>query len=226
MRFLSQRDQERSEGSFSLVWFLLIALLCPAVAVVQCLAPTLFRLWTHGKVNFDPVLFSSLSLGVLIYGLAQPAMAIAQGNNLLRVQITLSVLTASVTVGGIFALVSLIGLRGAGFALVLAETVGMSGYVWAAKRWLTMVGMKWPQRSFQTTALAVLIAALGMAAMDIKPGFAAISTICVCIAEIIVAVFYWRQLPQIIRGKVAAILLRFFPAGWRVRLATSSGGLK
>ena len=76
MRFLNQRDQARMETAFSTVWIILIAAMAPSVMMLQVIVSPLFEIWTHGKIPFDPVLFASLSAGVLVYASAQPAMAV------------------------------------------------------------------------------------------------------------------------------------------------------
>ncbi|MEJ7663173.1 MAG: hypothetical protein WKG07_28365 [Hymenobacter sp.] len=54
MRFLHQRDQLRVESAFSTVWFVLVAVLAPAMVVVQAFVEPLYLLWTRGRVPFSP----------------------------------------------------------------------------------------------------------------------------------------------------------------------------
>lgn len=169
MRFLHQRDQVRVESAFSTVWFVLVAVLAPAMVVVQAFVEPLYLLWTRGRVPFNPLLFATLSLSVLIYALAQPAMAVTKGNNLLRPQLLLALLAALLVVGGVYLLVPLLGIVGAGITLVLAEIVATAGYQIVAQRWLRQNGLLWPQHHFVLANVSVVIAMLSMGALVLLP---------------------------------------------------------
>ena len=211
MRFLNERDQERTEAAFGLVWLVVAALLVPGVVAVQLIAPDLFPLWTRGKIAFDAVLFAMLSIGVLIFALAQPPMAVVQGHNLLRPQLVLSFLAAVVSVGGIVLLVPAMGVRGAALALLAGEVVGLIGYIRVAKFWLQAHAMSWPQAAFRRVLLSVAVASGGLLALAEKPGarweIAAITLFFAALAGI----WYWRSFPQMARDRTALILASRLP---------------
>ncbi len=169
MRFLHQRDQARMESAFGTVWFVLVAALAPGVVLVQAFVEPLYLLWTRGQVPFNPALFAALSLSVLIYAVAQPAIAVVQGNNLLRAQLLLSAAAAALVVSSIYLLVPLLGLVGAGAALVVAELAATLGYRLVAQRWLRQNGLHWPKQHFLIANTSMLIAALAMAALVLLP---------------------------------------------------------
>lgn len=200
MRFLHQRDQERTEASFGLIWLTVVAIMVPSIIMLQLLAPDLFPLWTRGKFEFDPALFALLSLGVLIFALAQPAIAVAQGNNLLRPQLLISAVSGLVAVGGMFLLVPHWGIRGAGCALLLAELIGLVGFTTVAKRWLTANGIQWPFRPFFYAALATFMASLTLGGIVYLPDskLLLISGVSICYA--VIAHSYWKALPVVARN--------------------------
>ncbi|RYE21408.1 MAG: hypothetical protein EOP45_09610, partial [Sphingobacteriaceae bacterium] len=105
MRFMHQRDQPKMESAFGTVWFVLVAALAPAMVVIQAFIEPLYLLWTRGRVTFNPTLFAMLSVSVLIYAVAQPAIAVVKGNNLLKPQLLMSIIAAIIVVGGIYVLV-------------------------------------------------------------------------------------------------------------------------
>ena len=169
MRFLHTRDQPRVEAAFGTVWVVVIVLMAPAVVTLQvCVAP-LFSLWTQGQIEFNPTLFAILSVTVLVYALAQPAMAVVMGNNLMKPQLLLSILAAIAVIGGIIALVPLIGISGAGVALLGAEIIASSGYTYFARKWMRREALVWPARSFAIAATSVLIGAVSMGGMILFP---------------------------------------------------------
>ncbi|MBA4055109.1 MAG: hypothetical protein C0490_10380, partial [Marivirga sp.] len=167
MRFLHERDQVRSEAAFGTIWIVVVSLMAPAVVFLQVFIGPLFTLWTQGQIQFDPGLFAILSLSVLVYAVAQPAMAVVLGNNLIRPQLLLSVLAAIVVIGGIICLVPLIGILGAGVALLGAELIASVGYTFFATQWLRRNDLIWPVRSFLIASTSVLIAGVSMGSMII-----------------------------------------------------------
>lgn len=170
MRFLHQRDQARSEAAFGTVWFVLVAIMAPAMVVLQAMIEPLYLMWTRGQIPFDPLLFATLSLSVLVYAAAQPAIAVVKGNNILKAQLGLSALAAVIVVGGIFVFVPMLGILGGGISLLLAEVAAMLGYKIMAQRWLQANGLAWPRHHFFIALTSVVIATASLGVMVWLPG--------------------------------------------------------
>lgn len=219
MRFVNARDQPRMESTFAVVWLVLCAALSPGVLVIQSVAPIVFPIWTHGKLAFDPMLFAMLSLVVLVYTLSVPAIAILQGNNLLRAQLMISLLAATTTVVGMILLVPLTGIRGAGLALLIAEAASLLAGLRVALVWLHRNGMAWPTAAFGAAAASTVFAGGGMAAMALIPGSTVAILMLSLITEALVLIVYWRRLPSIARARATGLASRFLPASWRRRAA-------
>ena len=219
MRFLVARDQPRTESTFAIVWLVLCAVLCPAIIVVQWLAPSLFPLWTQGKIAFDPWLFGMLSLSVAVLALAQPASAVLVGNNILRAQLTISIGAATVAIGGMFWLVPLMGVRGAALALLAAELTSLAAVVGVAQQWLQQQGMHWPWKAFCVAAASVPVTGLGMLALELLPhGWPVIGLATFLVLQAVVAFVYWRHLPAMARIRAASLVVRFLPATLRPQI--------
>ncbi len=223
MAFLGNRDQPRTESAFSVIWLMLCVVLVPTVLVLQYAAPVLFPLWTQGKIAFDPVLFALLSLGVLAYALAQPAIAVVNGNNLIREQVLISMVATLITVGGIYLLVPLVGVRGAALALLVGEAISLFFYVHAARKWLASVVMRWPTSAFVNVSLSLVVAASGMAAIIIFQAHAGLCLVLALTAQVFVLMAYWSQLPTIARQSASAQAARFLPRLLRKRLDKAVG---
>ena len=160
MRFLHERDQPRSEAAFSTIWIVVVALMAPGVVILQLVMEPFFVFWTQGKITFDPFLFATLSVGVLVYAVIQPAMAVVIGNNLTKLQLWLSGIAAITVFVVLILSVPIIGNLGAAIALLLAEIVAAVGYKIHAKRWLRQNQLAWPSRPFILAITSVAIAAL------------------------------------------------------------------
>jgi O-antigen/teichoic acid export membrane protein len=165
MRFLHQRDQKRIDSAFGTVWIIVVALLAPAVVVLQAFIKPLYFIWTRGQVQFNPWLFAMLSQAVLVYALAQPAIAVIKGNNLLKPQFSITALAAIVVVGGMWILVPVAGILGAGVSLIIAEVIAATGYKIVASRWMMQAGLSWPKHPFLIVLNSLWISAAAMGSM-------------------------------------------------------------
>lgn len=196
MRFLKQRDQPRAEAAFATVWIVLIALIAPSVVLLQVIIEPVFNIWTRGRITFDPFLFAIFSQSVLVFAVAQPAMAIMEGNNLLRPQLIISAVTAVIVIGGIFLLVPAMGIRGGGVVLLLAEIAATKGYRNVAKTWLTENKLSWPQQSSNIAVTSVCISAIAMGLMVWLP----ISKMIILSVSLFFLFWncrrYWKVLPE------------------------------
>lgn len=215
MNFLSNRDQVRMEIGFSVIWLMLCVVLVPAILVLQYLSPTLFTFWTHGKIAFDPVLFAILSFGVVVSALAQPAIAVVSGNNLLKAQFLISFFAASITVGTMYAMVPVMGIKGAAIALLLGEVLTLVCYAYSARLWLVAAHMQWPKQAFLQASLSLVVAAAGMISIIVFSNHDGLCLIAALIAQAFVINRYWVQLPLMARQQAAARLARFWPLSQR-----------
>ena len=162
MRFLHDRDQPRSEAAFSTIWIVIVAFLAPGVVILQMFIEPFYLYWTQGKIPFDPLLFALLSLGVLVYAVVQPAMAVVIGNNLTKIQFLIAAVAGVILFALLSALVPIIGILGAAIALLLAEIVAAVFYKVHAERWLRGNQLAWPNKAFAVSIVSVLIAAVSL----------------------------------------------------------------
>ena len=206
MRFLHTRDQARTESAFATIWILVIAVMAPGIVILQAVIEPLFVLWTQNKVSFDPLLFALLSFGVLVYAVVQPAMAVVIGNNLTKTQLALTALAAIVIFAFLIMLVPILGIAGAGVALLLAEICAAVGYKMYAKRWLKQNGLQWPSRAFHIAVAALVIAAVSLGGLIIAPQF---TWILLPVSMFFLAwnvMRYWKILPEIAKQNAKNIV--------------------
>ncbi len=206
--FLHERDQAKTDSAFGVIWIVVIAMLCPGVIILQAFVEPFFVLWTDGQITFDPSLFALLSMGVLVYAIVQPAMSVVMGNNMLRPQFVLSCLAAAIVIGGTFSLVPVLGLLGAGLALLLAEMCLALGYLLVAKKWLATNEMRWPKQAFLIALVSICIAGAAMIALIIFPQeeWFVVGLSLALLALNLGA--FWKKLPAIAREKVIELIGR------------------
>jgi O-antigen/teichoic acid export membrane protein len=157
MRFLRNQDQDRTDATLAFVWFCTVILLAPSLVILQFIMPDIFSIWTRGKIEYDPLVFGLFSMSIIIFAVGQPAAAVLQGNNLLKEQLFITTLTAIISILGVIFFAPKIGIRGAAFVLVIAESVGTFFLVKFASRWLSRNGMNWPWGLFKLTSVAAFL---------------------------------------------------------------------
>lgn len=169
MRFLHDRDQPRSEAAFATIWIVVVAFLAPGIVVLQVVIEPLYLFWTQGKITFNPLLFATLSLGVLVYAVIQPAMAVVIGNNLTKIQLWLAAIAALLVFVILGVLVPIIGILGAGISLLAAEIAAAIGYKIYAQRWLRENDLLWPKKAFDLALISVLLSAISLTGLVLFP---------------------------------------------------------
>ena len=171
---------------FGSLWWRLMA---PGVVILQLVMEPFFVFWTQGKITFDPFLFATLSVGVLVYAVIQPAMAVVIGNNLTKLQLWLSGIAAITVFVVLILSVPIIGNLGAAIALLLAEIVAAVGYKIHAKRWLRQNQLAWPSRPFILAITSVVIAALSLTCIIL---FSEFKWLILAISMLLFAWNFWR----------------------------------
>jgi O-antigen/teichoic acid export membrane protein len=213
MKFLRERDSERTSATIGFVWLLAVLLLSPVLIVFQWIMPGIFHVWTRGKIAYDPALFGIFSVTLLIYSVSRPPMAVLQGNNLLRVQLYTSILVSAVAVGGILLFSATFGVRGAALCLLGAECLGAMLAVWFAWKWLEEHGMYFPWALFSVAVASIGIAALTIAAMAYFPTAIASVMLCSAVLNAVVGAMFVRQLPPFAVSKMRAMIKKVIRIG-------------
>lgn len=209
MKFLIDKDQEKTESIFALVWFVTCALLAPTLFGIQLIMPDLFELWTRGKIEYNPELFACLSLTILFFALGQPFDSIVRGNNLLKSQVGIAILGAIIVIGGMVVFVPVWGIRGAGFALLLAEINVAFAFMFIARRWMLSIGMYFPWKPFLITLSSIFVTAIGLCLVVYEIRIIVSVMIIVFIIQIVISWVYWKNIPNVAKLKVKTILLKF-----------------
>lgn len=221
MHFLHKRDQQRSEVAFGTVWIVVVGLMAPGLVIIQVFSESFYMFWIRGQLSFDPLLFSLLSLGVLVYASAQPAIAVVTGNNLLKPQLLLSILAAFIVVGMMFLLVPIIGIAGAGVALLAAEIIATIGYRIVAKRWLEQNGLSWPQGPATIVIVSVWVSAISMGLIVWLPH----AKWFVLVVALVILLWnfwrYWKVLPFLAKQHLRKIIRSFLESKKYLRHKTS-----
>jgi O-antigen/teichoic acid export membrane protein len=202
MGFLHRRDQVRSDVAFGTIWVVTVIVLGPAMVLIQLFIAPVYLTWTKNQIPFNPWLFATLSIGILVYAISQPAIAVVRGNNLLKSQVTISAVAGSITIAGIIILVPLLGISGGGFALLAAEIAAYIYYTAVARKWLKEHTLRWPAQISSVTATSVCIASVAITLLILLPTLKLLITIVSMAALLTNSVRFWRYLPELATERV------------------------
>lgn len=195
MRYLREKDQAKTDTIFAFIWALNIFLLGPLVYFLQVLMPIIFPLWTRGKFVFDGFLFMTISASLLVYAIVLPAIAICNGNNLVKLQMYISVVAFAVLFASLPVTIPLLGLSGAALSLVLAEVISGVCYVWFALNWLRGAGLTWPTRMFKLAGFSLFCTLACCTAIVLWPSATWLVTLMFLVNLIIMGLRFWSVLP-------------------------------
>jgi O-antigen/teichoic acid export membrane protein len=208
MRFLRERDGERTNAIIGFVWALAVVALAPVLVIFQWIMPVVYHFWTRGKLGFNPMLFGLFSISLLIFALARPLIAILQGNNLLKVQLYISIGNSVIAVAGVLIFSGLFGVSGAATALLIAELGATILSAYFAKRWLDRNDIEFPWALLRVALASIALAAVCILSMVAFQAQITVILAIALIANCFVAFVYYRRLPPLAVAKVHAMIRR------------------
>jgi len=159
-QYLNLRDARKTASVMTVVWLLLVGALAPGAVTASFFIKPVFVTWTRGRIPFDAVLFALFSIGVLLLAFSQPAIAVLQCLNKVKLQVTISTLGTAVALTATFIAVPLLGVRGAAGSLLAAELIVAVSSVVALRRTFRSLGMTWPHVQIAITATSIGVSSL------------------------------------------------------------------
>ncbi len=208
MRFLREKDADRTNAIMGFVWLFAVIALAPLLIVFQWIMPVVFHYWTRGKIAFNPAVFGLFSISLLIFAVARPLLAVLQGNNLLKIQLHISIANSIVAVAGIMLFSRILGMAGAATSLLLAELLATILTTVYARRWLEQNGISFPRTLFHVTLSSIGVSALSILLMIGFPQTRTLELILSIVANIFIAIAYVRALPDLALNRVRGMIRR------------------
>jgi hypothetical protein len=216
--FNSRGESRKAEMLYIGLWLIVMVGLLPSVILLQYFIKDVFIIWTKGKIVFDPILFSLLSASTLVYGLSQPVVAIVTGNNLLKVQVFVSVATCFILIIGIVYLTPLLGVKAIGITLLVSEFITYHGYKRYAMNWIRSQGMIWPKNLSNIATLSIFITVIGIITSATVPSYSAYLLLATFLVVIITIFIFCKKMPRYSKEKYDNILFKFLPFYRRINL--------
>ena len=197
MRFLGVKDQQRTDSTLAFMWFFVVILMAPMLLSLQFIMPDIFTIWTRGKITYDPIVFGLFSISLIIYGVGQPAIAILQGNNLIKEQIFTTALTTFLVIVGILLLAPTFGIRSAALILATVEFINLYFLVKFTKKWLIKNNMHWPAKIFKITFTSAVINSIGVFVVSTGLLSGIYAFLSIIFLNIFLVKIYFKEIPAL-----------------------------
>jgi O-antigen/teichoic acid export membrane protein len=117
-------------------WLISLFIICPLLILIQFFLPFVFEIWTLGKINFHPVLFSLLIMGILIYSLYVPFDIILRGFNENEKILRISLFSLMIFLMTFFLLINIFSLTSIGISILITEILTLISYLYFIRRFL------------------------------------------------------------------------------------------
>jgi hypothetical protein len=132
----------------------------------------------------------------MAYAIVLPAISICNGNNLVKLQMYISIVAFAVLFASLPITIQLLGLSGAALSLVLAEVISGACYVWFALNWLRGAGLTWPNRMFNLAGLSLFVTLACCTAIVKWPSATWLVSLMFLINLIIMGLRFWKVLTE------------------------------
>jgi hypothetical protein len=139
-----------------------------------------------------------------------PAVAVCTGNNLVKLQLRVAVLSAIVLLGTLPIFIHFFDLRGAALSLLAAEATAGLAYVRLSASWLEGAGLKWPSKGFVIALTAVAFTLLACYVTAMAPALQVPATLALVAALGLAITAYFRSLPESTQAYLHAQVIQRF----------------
>jgi len=212
VRFRVNREYDKLAQSFAVIWFGLGTFIALVLVVFSPFVGVIYRLWTHGGLSFDYVLYAALGISVAVRGIGAPMANYIVFINHLGAQSWGAVVRAVIVVGGTVILLPRMGLVGAGMAIALAEMAGSFLVpLWCVAAEFRAHGEKFPWRQLGCSLVGLAIAGSCLLVAGARREIAWPFALGGVASISFLAWYQWRGLSDDVRGRIHSLLVRFVP---------------
>ena len=208
-KLIQERNVEKTTTLLWLMWAFSGGLLAPGLIGLQPFAEPLFLWWTHGKIQFDPILFVLFSITALVYASNRPAIQVITSFNYLKPQIVLSIFSVLILFASIGFLMQGYGIRGIASALLITEFFNLFAATCIASRLLKQHELIWPKRSLNFVSGYILITSACTLTVALDPVFTIYVLPITYIGLLMILVLMFRKLPQNAKMYFLSLSTRF-----------------
>ena len=117
-------------------------------------------IWTRGKIQFDNILFASMTIAFLIMIFYQPAYLIIKSRNLFFEEMKISIISSIIFIVLFIILIQKYSIRGVGYTLIATETTACIYFFLYANKWLEKKFIKFDKKIIFFSLLDLIISSV------------------------------------------------------------------
>tara|TARA_B110000211_G_C14025669_1_gene529700 strand:- start:325 stop:1521 length:1197 start_codon:yes stop_codon:yes gene_type:complete len=158
--YINKKDKKKFTNSYKIIYLLLSILVTPIAFIFQIVASDIFEIWTQNKLEFDPVLFASMTTAFLIIIFYNPGLLILKSKNLFKDDMIISIISSTAFIMIFMILVKQYSMRGAGYTLILVELITAGLTLFYSNRWLKKKFIKFNSKILFLSFIDILISSV------------------------------------------------------------------
>lgn len=206
IRYHALKEFDKIRGVLALYWSVACGALAISFIGLSVVIEPVYRLWTHGSLEFDHWLFVALSAGVLVRAVGAPLVTIINSVNDLGGSSIVAVVRGASCILASFVLGSVLGLAGLGVAVILSEILGsVVAPLLVFSRRYRQESPVVPARSFVLSGLSIVIAVLVLSRDVLGDSWSAWVVICGAVAVMLLFARALGAVPRSVLERVTAL---------------------
>lgn len=158
--YINKKNKESFIKSYTFINVMLGILIIPVAFFMQIVISDLFSIWTKNKIQFDNILFASMTISFLIMIYYQPAYLIIKSRNMFIEEMKISIISSVVFIFVFIFFIEKYSIRGAGYALILTEIVACFYFFYYSNKWLKQNFIRFNKKQQSYCFIDLLISSL------------------------------------------------------------------
>ena len=143
-----KKNKNQISVFFELYYSFLLFLIFPSAVLLTFFVNDLFSFWTNSKIEFNSEIFKILLMGVLLMSASLPFKIIIRGNNLVKENLLISIVSTISLFITILILYKKYNIVGVCFGILISEIISLILNLSFANKYLKDSRINWPKKIF------------------------------------------------------------------------------
>lgn len=155
--YINKKDKKKFIKSYIFLISILSVVIIPLAFFFQIIISDLFLLWARGKMEFDNILFASMTIAFLIMIFYQPAYLVVKSRNMFFEEMKISIINSIIFIILFIIFIQKYSIRGAGYSLIATEIIACIYFFFYANKWLGEKFVKFDKKILSYCLLDLII---------------------------------------------------------------------
>jgi len=158
--YINKKNKKKFIKTYTFLIAILSIVIIPVAFFFQIIISDLFLFWTRGKIQFDNILFASMTIAFLIMIFYQPAYLIIKSRNLFFEEMKISIISSIIFIVLFIILIQKYSIRGVGYTLIATEITACIYFFLYANKWLEKKFIKFDRKIIFFSLLDLIISSV------------------------------------------------------------------